>query len=701
MANFFDTSIEFLKGVGSQRAALLQKELKLFTFGDLIQYYPFRHEDRTQFYTVKEINETILPITIGMQIKGKINNMGIVGAGFKKRLVASFTDGTGELELVWFQGISWALEKIKPGVDYIIFGKPNRFGKILTIAHPEIDLVSAKTEKGVFLQPIYSLTEKLKARHIDSKFISKLQQEILRAAQPHIRETLPDGLIKKNNFLPKKAALLHIHFPQSLELLAHAQQRLKFEELFFIQLQLLKLKLVRQEKFKGQVFKDTAILTSFYKDHLPFSLTEAQKRVIREIYLDMKSGKQMNRLLQGDVGSGKTIVAFICMLLVIGSDAQAALMAPTEILAQQHYSSLKKYADRVGVSIALLTGSTKKSARKILHEHLQSGELKILVGTHALIEDGVQFHNLGLSVIDEQHRFGVAQRSKLWQKNLGLHPHVLVMTATPIPRTLAMTLYGDLEISVIDELPKGRKPIKTSHRYDSHRLQVNGFIKLQVEEGRQVYIVYPLIDESEKLQLKHLMDGYESVTRAFPDLPISILHGKMKPEAKDFEMARFVKGETKIMVATTVIEVGVDVPNASVMIIESAERFGLSQLHQLRGRVGRGADQSYCILITDYKISAESKVRIETMVRTNNGFEIAETDMKLRGPGDLIGTQQSGLLDLTIADLSKDQEILQNAREEAILILEKDPELNLPENKTIRIQVDSIKKTAVNWSRIS
>jgi ATP-dependent DNA helicase RecG len=701
---FFDTSIEFLKGVGPQRAALLQKELNLFTYGDLIQYYPFRHEDRTKFYTIGEINET-MPF---VQIKGKINSIGIVGGGFKKRLVASFTDGTGILELVWFQGINWALEKIKPGAEYVVFGKPNRFGKTLSIAHPEMEPVSAKSEKGGFparpeggLQPVYSLTEKLKTRHIDSKFISKLQQEILRAAQPHIRETLPDGLLKKNNFLSKKAALLHIHFPQSLDLLAQAQNRLKFEELFFIQLQLLKLKLVRQEKFKGQIFRDTAILTTFYKNHLPFILTEAQKRVIREIYQDMKSGKQMNRLLQGDVGSGKTIVAFICMLLVIGSEAQAALMAPTEILAQQHFSSLKKYADLVGVSIALLTGSTKKSARKILHEQLLSGELKILVGTHALIEDQVQFHNLGLSVIDEQHRFGVSQRSKLWQKNSGLYPHVLVMTATPIPRTLAMTLYGDLEISVIDELPKGRKPIKTVHRYDSHRLQVNGFIRLQVEEGRQVYVVYPLIDESEKLDLKHLMDGYESVTRAFPDLPISILHGKMKPEAKDFEMARFVKGETKIMVATTVIEVGVDVPNASVMIIESAERFGLSQLHQLRGRVGRGADQSYCILITDYKISADSRIRIDTMVRTNNGFEIAETDLKLRGPGDLMGTQQSGLLDLAIADLSKDQAILQEARAEAIQILEKDPELNLSEHKPIRIQVDSIKKTAINWSRIS
>src|SRR6478735_7107081 len=701
---FFDTSIEFLKGVGPQRAALLQKELKLFTFGDLIQYYPFRHEDRTQFYKVKDINET-MPF---VQIKGTIKSMGIVGGSFKKRLVASFTDGTGELELVWFQGINWTLEKIKPGVDYVIFGKPNRFGKTLSIAHPEVDLLSVKSDKGGFparpaggLQPIYSTTEKLKTQHIDSKLISKLQQEVLRAAQAHIRETLPDSVLKKNRFLSKKAALLNIHFPQSLDLLTQAQQRLKFEELFFIQLQLLKLKLVRQEKFKGQVFSDTAILTSFYKEYLPFELTEAQKKVIREIYADMKSGKQMSRLLQGDVGSGKTIVAFICILLVIGSDAQAALMAPTEILAQQHFANLKKYADLMGISIALLTGSVKKSQRKPIHEKLQSGELKILIGTHALIEEEVRFKKLGLAIIDEQHRFGVAQRSKLWQKNTDVYPHVLVMTATPIPRTLAMTLYGDLEISTIDELPKGRKPIQTTHLFDSQRLKVNGFIKAQIDAGRQVYVVYPLIDESEKLDLKHLMDGYESISRAFPELPISIVHGQMKSEAKDYEMARFVKGETKIMVATTVIEVGVDVPNASVMVIESAERFGLSQLHQLRGRVGRGADQSYCILITDYKLRAESKVRIETMVRTNNGVEIAETDLKLRGPGDLMGTQQSGLLDLTIADLSKDQAILQQARDEAIATLARDPELNLPEHKTIRIQVDSIKKTAVNWSRIS
>lgn len=697
MANFFDSSLEFLKGVGPQRAALLQKELKLFTFGDLIQYFPFRHEDRTRFYKVNEVND-LMP---HVQLKGKITDFEIVGGGFKKRLVGYFEDGSGGLELVWFQGINWVMQKIKPNTEYVVFGKPNRYGNKLSIAHPEIELVTAGNEKGGFLQPVYNVSEKLKARYVDSKFLGKLVKEVLKGAQSHIRETLPPALLQKQNLIERKTALMAIHFPQSHEQLAAAQSRLKFEELFYIQLRLIKMKLVRQEKFKGLVFNDTAILTRFYKEHLPFALTEAQKRVIREIYADMKSGKQMNRLLQGDVGSGKTIVGFICMLLVVGSGAQAALMAPTEILAQQHYTNLKKYADLMSVSIALLTGSVKKSQRKPIHAGLEEGSLKILVGTHALLEEGVQFTKLGLAIIDEQHRFGVAQRSKLWQKNADVYPHVLVMTATPIPRTLAMTLYGDLEISVIDELPKGRKPIKTTHRYDSHRLQVNGFLKTQVAMGRQVYIVYPLIEESEKLDLKHLMDGYESISRAFPDVAISIVHGQMKPEAKDFEMARFVKGETKIMVATTVIEVGVDVPNASVMVIESAQRFGLSQLHQLRGRVGRGADQSYCILMTDYKLGTESKTRIETMVKTNNGFEIAETDLKLRGPGDLMGTQQSGALDLLIADLGKDGEILKQAREAAQQILEQDPQLDKSENRAIRQQVDSIKKSAVNWSRIS
>lgn len=696
MASFFETSIEFLKGVGPQRAVVMQKELKIFTFGDLIQHYPFRYEDRTRFYQVKDIHEEMPYV----QIRGKITRFETVGSQYKKRLVGHFTDGSGNLELVWFQGINWALQKLKPGVPYVVFGKPNRYGKTYSIAHPEVDPEQEKEAKSG-LQPVYPLTEKLRARHIDSKFISTLQQMILQNAKIHVRETLPDALVQQYHFPDKFIALQNIHFPGDATALAAAQHRLKFEELFYLQLRLLKMKLVRIEKFKGQVFNDTVILTDFYKHYLPFPLTEAQKKVIREIYGDMKSGHQMNRLLQGDVGSGKTIVAFICILLVIGADAQAALMAPTEILAQQHYKNLKKYADAMNLPIALLTGSTKKAARKELHEQLQSGELKILIGTHALLEEEVRFHQLGLAIIDEQHRFGVAQRSKLWQKNTDTYPHVLVMTATPIPRTLAMTLYGDLDISVIDEMPKGRKPIKTTHQFDAHRLQVNAFLRQQIDAGRQVYIVYPLIEESEKLDLKHVMDGYESISRAFPDLAISILHGQMKAEAKEFEMNRFLKGETKIMVATTVIEVGVDVPNASVMVIESAERFGLSQLHQLRGRVGRGAEQSYCILMTSYKLSAEARLRMNTMVRTNNGFEIAETDLELRGPGDLMGTQQSGLLDLLIADLGKDGKILQQAREAANHILQADPELKKADNLPIKAHLSSLRKATVNWAKIS
>ena len=697
MSNYFNTSLEFLKGVGPQRAVLLQKELRLFTFADLIQYFPFRHEDRTKFYSISEINAEMPYV----QLRGKITDFEIIGVGFKKRLVGHFEDETGTVELVWFQGINFVTKKIKPNTIYVVFGKPNRFGNKFSIAHPEIEPLIMGNEPGSFLQPVYSTTEKLKSRYVDSKFIAKLVRDILAGSQNHIRETLPQELLQQKKLISKKESLQAIHFPNSHEQLAAASARLKFEELFYIQLRLIKMKLVRQEKFRGIVFNDTAILTQFYKEQLPFPLTDAQKRVIREIYADLKSGKQMNRLLQGDVGSGKTIVGFICMLLVVGSGAQAALMAPTEILAQQHYANLKKYADAMQISIALLTGSVKKSQRKPIHEQLEAGTLKILVGTHALLEEGVKFNRLGLAIVDEQHRFGVAQRSKLWQKNADVFPHVLVMTATPIPRTLAMTLYGDLEISVIDELPKGRKPIITTHRFDSHRLLVNGFLKTQIDAGRQVYIVYPLIEESEKLDLKHLMDGYESIARAFPEMPISILHGKMKSEAKDYEMARFAKGETKIMVATTVIEVGVDVPNASVMVIESSERFGLSQLHQLRGRVGRGAEQSYCILMSGNKLSSDSKVRIQTMVKTNNGFEISETDLQLRGPGDLMGTQQSGALDLLIADLGKDGEILKEAREAAMQILEADPMLEKPENKVIKIQVESLRKTTVNWSRIS
>lgn len=698
MRGFFDTSIEYLKGVGPQRAALLNKELNIHTYGDLIQYYPFRYEDRTRFYRINEVNGEMPYV----QLRGKVTGKEIVGYGHKKRMVCYFNDGTGEIDLVWFQGISWIADKIKVGSEYVVFGKPNKFGSHYSIAHPELDpLITSSPEKPGGLQPVYSVTERLRARRIDSKVISRLIQELLVLSKDKIRETLPDWIMLEENFISKREALAGVHFPGSHELLLKAQHRLKFEELFYIQMRLLKLKLIRKQKFRGIIFNNTSLVTTFYQSHLPFSLTSAQKRVIKEIYTDLKSGQQMNRLLQGDVGSGKTIVAFICMLLVVGNEAQCALMAPTEILAQQHFQNLSKYAELMRLPIALLTGSTKKATRSHIHEGLRNGEIKILIGTHALLEEEVQFKTLGLAVIDEQHRFGVSQRSKLWQKNADVYPHVLVMTATPIPRTLAMTLYGDLDVSVIDELPAGRKPIKTIHKYDAHRLEVNAFLKKEIEGGRQVYMVYPLIEESEKVDLKHLMDGYESACRAFPEVAISILHGKMKPEAKDFEMSRFAKGETTIMVATTVIEVGVDVPNASVMVIENAERFGLSQLHQLRGRVGRGAEQSYCILMTDYKLNKESKVRIETMVRTNNGFEIAETDLKLRGPGDLLGTQQSGVLDLLIADLGRDGHILQKARERAGEILQKDPDLRHPENAVICTQIASMRKSVVNWSRIS
>lgn len=695
MSGFFDTPVEYLKGVGPQRAALLNKELNIFTYGDLIQHYPFRYEDRTRFFSIDEIHSDMPYV----QLRGTITGKEIVGAGYKKRMVCHLKDMTGQIELVWFQGINWMADKLKIGAEYVVFGKPNKFGNHYSIAHPEVDVVGA--EKAGTFQPVYSITERLRLKRLDSKVLARLIQDLIVLARDHIRETLPETLLSAEKFVSKKQALSSVHFPSDQEALIEAQRRLKFEELFYIQLRLLKLKLVRKERYRGMVFNNTALVTQFYEDHLPFELTNAQKKVIREIYADLKSGQQMNRLLQGDVGSGKTIVGFICMLLVVGDDAQCALMAPTEILAQQHFKNLSKYAALMGLPVALLTGSTKKKARAEIHEGLRSGTLKILIGTHALLEEEVQFRKLGLAIIDEQHRFGVSQRSKLWQKNDDIYPHVLVMTATPIPRTLAMTLYGDLDVSVIDELPAGRKPIKTVHKYDSHRLEVNHFLKKQMASGRQIYMVYPLIDESEKVDLKHLMDGYESACRAFPDVAISILHGKMKPEAKDYEMARFVKGETKIMVATTVIEVGVDVPNASVMVIENAERFGLSQLHQLRGRVGRGADQSFCILITDYKLGRESRVRIETMVRTNNGFEIAETDLKLRGPGDLMGTQQSGVLDLLIADLGRDGQILHQARCRAIEVLEKDPDLKQADNAVIRRQIASMRKSAMNWSRIS
>jgi ATP-dependent DNA helicase RecG len=697
MAGFFDTPIEYLKGVGPQRAALLNKELGIFTFGELLQHFPFRYEDRTRFYKVAELHDD-LP---NVQVKGRIRTFETVGIGPKKRLKAVFVDESGSMDLVWFKGIAFVTKRLTTGVDYVVFGKPATFGSKISMAHPEVEPLTSHNDSASYWLPVYSVTETLRAKYLDSRAISKFMQELVRRALEHVHETLPGSLLATYGLVSKTMAIKEIHFPSTTETLQKARFRLKFEELFYVQLRLIRLKLTRLEKFRGIVLSDTSLVTRFYNTHLPFDLTDAQKRVIKEIFADLRSGKQMNRLLQGDVGSGKTIVAFICALIAIGSGTQVALMAPTEILANQHYLGLKPMADQMGLSIRLLTGSSRSAARKELHQGLRKGEVHLLVGTHALLEDEVQFQRLGLAIVDEQHRFGVAQRSRLWQKNPDLYPHVLVMTATPIPRTLAMTLYGDLDVSVIDELPAGRKPIQTLHRYDSHRLKVFGFMKEQIAAGRQVYVVYPLIEESEKLDLKDLTDGYESICRAFPEVPVSIVHGRMKPADKDFEMQRFVKGETKIMVATTVIEVGVNVPNASVMVIENAERFGLAQLHQLRGRVGRGAEQSYCILMSGFKLSKEARVRMETMVRTNNGFEIADTDLQLRGPGDLMGTQQSGVLDLLIADLAQDGKILQIARQAAQDVLERDPALEKPEHQSIRQQLASLPKTAVNWSRIS
>ena len=696
-SHFFDSDLATLRGMTPARLSLLQSELGLFTFGDLIQYFPFRYEDRTLLTPIAEINDQMENV----QFIGRIKYKEKIGVGRRERLVADCCDETGCIELVWFQGVKWIEKSLVGGVDFLFYGKPGIFNGQIQMTHPEMEVYKGPQISEKFFQPIYPLTEKLRKKYIDSKLIASLQKSLLEVSFPYIRETLPQEIIQQFKLISKQEALYHIHLPQSENWLHQARRRLKFEELFYNQLRLIKQNLVRKTAFPGQVFSSAALLTTFYKDHLPFSLTEAQKKVIREIFEDMRSGNQMNRLLQGDVGSGKTIVAFISMLLAIDNGTQACLLAPTEILADQHFQGLKKFADLLGITIAKLTGSVKKKDRVEIHEGLESGTLNILVGTHAIFEDVVQFKNLGLCIIDEQHRFGVAQRAKLWDKNKQIHPHVLVMTATPIPRTLAMTLYGDLDVSVIDELPAGRKPIQTIHRYDSHRLQVFSFIQSEIQKGRQVYIVYPLIEESEKMDFKDLMDGHESITRAFPEIPLGILHGKMKPADKDFEMARFVKNETKIMVATTVIEVGVNVPNASVMIIESAERFGLAQLHQLRGRVGRGAEQSYCLLLTDYKISADTKKRIETMVRTNNGFEIAEVDLQLRGPGDSGGTRQSGAIDLMIADLSKDGEILKVARETASSILNEDPNLEHEKNAMIREQVRQQKKDTTNWARIS
>jgi ATP-dependent DNA helicase RecG len=700
LASFFDTRIEFLKGIGPQRAALLNKELAIFTYGDLLQHYPFRYEDRSVFYTISDIDTS----TDYIQLKGTLNYVETIGEGPRKRLSAWLRDATGDIELVFFKGIKFVEKKLKKGNEYIVYGKPSAYQGAFNIVHPEMEAVGNDQEVIGGLQPVYSSTEKLRANFLDSKGIARIMKPLLEASKLHFLETLPQLYINKHGLVNKNQAMVGIHFPVDSEVLFQAKHRLKYEELFYSQVRILGLKNQRTKEAFGIVCKNTRLLTDFYNHHLPFALTNAQKRVIKEIYADLSSGKQMNRLLQGDVGSGKTIVAFISMLLAIENGTQAALMAPTEILATQHLSGLQPLAERMGLKMALLTGSTKTSERTKIHEALASGELNILVGTHALLEDIVKFQSLGLCVIDEQHKFGVAQRARLWKKNEGgLPPHVLVMTATPIPRTLALTLYGDSDLSIIDELPAGRKPIKTVHRTERYRLPVFGFLREEIAKGRQVYIVYPLIEESEKIDLKNLMEGFEAVERAFPEYKsqISIVHGKMTPENKNFEMERFVKGETKIMVATTVIEVGVNVPNASVMVIENSERFGLAQLHQLRGRVGRGAEQSYCVLMTGIKLSREGRERIATMVRTNNGFEIADTDLKLRGPGNMMGTQQSGVLDLLITDLAQDGELLKLARQDAQEVLAQDPKFELPENLPIRRHLSSINRNTTNWARIS
>ncbi|WP_405397661.1 ATP-dependent DNA helicase RecG [Maribacter sp. Asnod2-G09] len=699
-ANFLQTPVVYLKGVGPNRAETLKSELGIETCQDLLNLFPNRYIDKTQYYKISQLQRS----SADVQIIGKVVHLKTVEQKKGSRLVARFKDDTGEIELVWFRGQKWLRENLKLNIPYVIFGKCNWYNGSFSMPHPEMEPLSAH-EQGtkVYMQPVYPSTEKLSNKGVTNKVISKMLQQLFMEVNGKFSESLSDKLLHDLKLLPKPEALFNIHFPKNQELLAKAQWRLKFEELFYIQLQLIGKNVSRKKKIKGFPFNEVgAYFKDFYSNKLPFELTGAQKRVIKEIRADLGSNAQMNRLLQGDVGSGKTIVAVMTMLLAIDNGFQACLMAPTEILANQHYQGISELLEGTEITCALLTGSVKKSARKPIHEQLENGELNILIGTHALLEDKVKYKNLGIAIIDEQHRFGVAQRSKLWHKN-EFPPHILVMTATPIPRTLAMSLYGDLDISVIDELPPGRKPIKTVHRYDANRLKVFRFIRDEIEKGRQIYVVYPLIQESEAMDYKDLMDGYESIARDFPQpkYQISIVHGQMKPADKEFEMNRFVRGETQIMVATTVIEVGVNVPNASVMIIESAERFGLSQLHQLRGRVGRGADQSFCILMTSHKLSAEAKTRLETMVATNDGFEIAEVDLKLRGPGDIMGTQQSGLLNLKIADIVKDNDILKSARYHALQLLKEDPSLSKPEHLIIRHMYAQLVKHKNIWTYIS
>lgn len=698
MSDFSQTDIKYLAGVGPKKAEILNKEINIFSVEDLLYYFPYKYIDRSRIYFIHEVDGNMPYI----QIKGRITAFETFGEGRKKRLVAHFTDGTGIIDLVWFQGGKFITDKYKVGFQYVVFGKPTQFGDKFNIAHPDIDPYINEEERQTGLMPYYNTTEKMKNHYLNSKTIQKIMASAFTSVVRNMPETLPDNVIREAHLMGLKDAMRNVHFPENTALLRDAQFRLKFEELFYIQLNILRYTAERRSKLKGFVFTRVGDnLNRFYEENLPFPLTNAQKRIIKEIRQDMATGEQMNRLLQGDVGSGKTLVALMLMLIALDNGFQAAMMAPTEILATQHYHTITESLKGMNVNIELLTGSTKKTDRERIHKALLTGDLQILIGTHALIEDTVQFSNLGLVVIDEQHRFGVAQRAKLWSKNIN-PPHILVMTATPIPRTLAMTVYGDLDVSVIDELPPGRKPIQTIHQYDKKRGALYESIRKQLQEGRQVYIVYPLIEESEKLDLKNLEEGYKHIQEVFPEYTVCKVHGKMKPKEKDAEMQRFIANEAQIMVATTVIEVGVNVPNASVMVIESAQRFGLSQLHQLRGRVGRGADQSYCILVTPYELSADTKKRIDIMVESNDGFEIAEADLKLRGPGDLEGTQQSGIpFNLRIANIVRDSEILQFAREVAQKVLDEDPQLENPNGLILRRQLRKLGGNKYNWGIIS
>lgn len=693
------TPVDYIKGVGPNRADVLRQEIGIHTYQDLLNFFPNRYIDKTQYYKINELQRNSAEV----QIVGKIIHLKTVAQKRGKRLVATFMDNTGKMELVWFRGHKWIEEGLKINEPYVIFGKVNWFNGMYSMPHPDMELLD-EHKSGIrqAMQPIYPSTEKL-AKKLSNRSLIKIMENVFKQCKNDFYETLPQSILSDLKLISRAEAMFNIHFPRSSQKLARAQYRLKFEELFYVQLQLIRKNQLRKKKIKGFRFKNVGdFFNTFYTHHLPFDLTEAQKHVVKEIRRDLGQSAQMNRLLQGDVGSGKTIVAFLACLIALDNDFQTCLMAPTEILATQHFNALKEFGDKMGLEISLLTGSTKTTARREIHEKLKNGKLQILIGTHAVLEDKVQFKNLGLAIIDEQHRFGVAQRAKLWRKNQ-LPPNILVMTATPIPRTLAMSLYGDLDISVIDELPPGRKPVKTVHRYDNNRLKVFAFMRDEIKKGRQVYIVYPLIEESNVMDYKDLMDGYESIVRDFPrpDYQVSIVHGRMKPANKDYEMNRFARGETQIMVATTVIEVGVNVPNASVMIIESAERFGLSQLHQLRGRVGRGAEQSYCILMTSHKLSQDSKTRLQTMTATNDGFKIAEVDLKLRGPGDLMGTQQSGVLNLKIADIVADNQILKVARHYAKNLLEADPNFERPEHKMLNYTYAMLVKHKNIWNYIS